>query len=176
MFDLFLPFVLGLAIGIEPAQQDTPQTAEAAEATLPEIDSGSGDDLTAAREPEDQTPTGQFTTAVEVRPILGMTKSNWVAVRNYEGRDLVYFSHLLSWRCGLWDIRYGVNGEPADNVFAMEPCNVDMAQPNVLADPINFPIYVEYPPESVETIYVEITFDDGTTDFAQFNRNEILIP
>lgn len=113
---------------------------------------------------------------MEVRPILGMTKSNWVAVRLYEGQDLVYFTHLLSWRCGLWDIHYGINGAPATEAVALEPCHDDTSSPNAMTDMENYLPYIALPPESVDTIYVEITFDDGTTDFAQFSRAEVLIP
>ena len=176
MFDLFLPYVLGLALGIEPEMSGGPAETAMAEAVIAPIDEGSGDDLTAERAPEDQIPTGKFTTAVEVKPILGMTKSNWVAVRDYEGQDLLYFTHLLSWRCGLWDIRYGINGEPADNVVAMEPCHEDTGAPNAMTDPVNFPIYATLPQGSIESVYVEITFDDGTTDFARFSRSDVLIP
>jgi hypothetical protein len=172
MFDLFLPYIIGLALGIEPgASQGTPDDASV---TL-FVDEGSGDDAS-SRVPEPQVPTGKFTTAVEVKPILSMTKSNWAAVRAYEGQDLLYFSHLLAWRCGLWDIRYGVNGAPADTLVSMEPCNVDTAQPNGLTDVINYSPYVTLPLNSVETVFIELTYDDGTTDFAQFSRTEILIP
>lgn len=174
MFELFLPFVIGIALGIEPVP-DTNGT-EVAE-MVPElvIEEGSGDGLE-GREPEPQVPTGKYTTALEVRPILAMTKSNWVAVRLYEGQDLVYFTHLLSWRCGLWDVRYGINGEPADTSLLMEPCNTEFATPNAMIDVATFLPYVALPPDSVQSIYIEITYDDGTTDFAQFNRNEVLIP
>lgn len=175
MIDLFLPFIIGLSLGMEPAPQDTAPTDTQTAAVLPPADEGSGDGLE-GRAPETDIPMGKYTTAIEVRPILGMTKSNWVAVRNYEGQDLVYFTHLLSWRCGLWDIRYGINGEPAETSFPMEPCNTDYAQPNAMIDMANFPPFITLPPNSVETIYIEITLDDGTEDFAQFNRNEILIP
>jgi hypothetical protein len=171
MFDLFLPYVIGLAIGIAPADPvDAPDIA-----ALPAISEGSGDDAS-LRDPEPQIPTGKFTTATEVKPILGMTKSNWVAVRAYEGQDLLYFSHLLAWRCGLWDIRFGINGAPADTVVAMEPCHTDTAQPNGLTDVITYSPYVALPLNSVETVYVEIVFDDATSDFAQFDRSEIVIP
>ena len=178
MIDLFLPLIIGVGIGITPPQDDFDEGAAlaAVEDALPPVDQGSGDDLSAAREPEPQIPTGKYTTAMEVRPILGMTKSNWVGVREYEGQDLLYFTHLMSWRCGLWDIRYGINGAPADIVVPMEPCNEEFAQPNVMVDIENYQPYVIYPVGSIESVYVEIVFDDGTTDFGQFDRNEVRIP
>lgn len=176
MIDLFLPLVIGIGLGIEP-----PAPAEGAEAPVVASDDaalalGSGDDLGAGRDPEPQTPTGKFTTALEVRPILGMTKSNWIGVRDYEGRDLIYFTHLLSWRCGLWDIRYGINGAAADTVVAMEPCNEDLAQPNMMVDVENFLPYVAYPSGTVQSVYVEIVFDDGTADFTRFDRADVALP
>ena len=177
MIDLFLPLIIGVGLGIEPPSGGEPQAAPAASSAVAIADaSGTGDDLDATRAPEPQVPTGKFTTAVEVRPILGMTKGNWVAVREFDGQDLVYFTHLLSWRCGLWDIRYGINGAPAETVVAMETCYDEMAAPNVMQDVANFLPYVAYPLSSVDSIYVEIVFDDGTTDFAQFNRSDIQIP
>ncbi len=165
MFGMYLPFLVGMLVGISPSQGGEPAAILAQQ-----------DTSTAAREPEPQTPTGKFTTALEVKPILGMTKGNWAAVRLYEDQDLVYFTHLMAWRCGLWDIRYGINGAPAEQVMAMEPCNEEYQQPNVMVDIETYPPYLIFPANSVETIYVEITFDDGTSDFAQFNRGDILIP
>lgn len=179
MLEFFLPLLIGIAAGIEP-QLSSGAPAEAVEEVAEEapldtgIGEGSGDGP--EREPEEQIATGKFTTAVEVKPILGMTKGNWVAVRDYNGQDLVYFTHLLSWRCGLWDIRYGVNGAPAEEVFPMEPCYPDSATPNAMTDVETFLPYVTMPPGSVESIYVEVTFDDGTTDFARFDRAEVEIP
>ena len=177
MIDLFLPLFIGLASGIEPPVPPA-QTVEtmgvAVEAKQPEL--GSGDDLDASRAPEPQIPTGKYTTALEVRPILAVTKGSWIGVREYEGQDLIYFTHLMAWRCGLWDIRYGINGAPAETVVSMEPCHEDMAQPNVMTDVANYLPYVSYPLQSVESVYVEIVFDDGTTAFAQFDRNEVQIP
>ncbi len=177
MIDLFLPLIFGLSMGIEPQEGEKTDTAvvAAVDPTIP-LEQGSGDDLNADRAPEPQIPTGKFTTAVEVRPILGMTKTNWVGVREFNGQDYIYFSHLMGWRCGLWDIRYGINGAPADNVVAMEPCNEEFAQPNVMLDIENFVPYVIYPLGSVESVYVEIVFDDGTTDFGRFNRSDVRIP
>jgi len=178
MLDLFLPFIIGLALGIEPAPATDTELSETVENTVQPVvaDTGSGDDHSESQAPEPQIPTGKFTTAIEVRPILDATKANWVGVREFDGQDLVYFSHLLAWRCGLWDIRYGVNGAPAETGIAMEPCNDEFAQPNVMLDVENFPPYVTYPLNSVESITVEVVFDDGTVESMQFDRNDVRIP
>ncbi len=170
MFDLILPYLIGMALGISP----DPAVEPAASTAVAEV-AGSGD-TTEARIPEDQTPTGQFTTATEVKPILSMTQANWVAVRDFNGQDLLYFTHLLAWRCGLWDIQFGVNGAPADQTFAMEPCNIDTAQPNALADVENYLPYLTFPQGSIESVTVTLTYDDGTTETATFERQAILIP
>lgn len=170
MFDLFVPFLIGTALGISP-ESSVPATEPIAVA----IADGSND-AGDVRVPEPQTPTGKYTTALEVKPILGMTKSNWVAVRNYEGQDFLYFTHLLAWRCGMWDIRFGVNGSPATEQVAMEPCHEDLATPNALVEVADYLPYVIMPPDFVQSVYVEITFDDGSVDFAQFDRGEIQIP
>lgn len=163
MIQLFIPFVIGMALGL-PAPETGPALA-AADPVAPVV-----------REPEPQVATGKFTTAVEIKPIIGMTKQNWVAVRLYDGNDLVYFTHLLAWRCGLWEIRYSVNGDQTLTNFPMEPCHEDTAQPNAMSDVANYLPYITLPSESVESIYVELVFDDGTTDFAVFSRPNVLMP
>ncbi|WP_281984068.1 hypothetical protein [Thalassorhabdomicrobium marinisediminis] len=180
MFDLVLPLFIGLALGIAPPAAKEGVTADTGvpgpEAAAPSLAEGSGDHLDASRTPEPQDPTGKFTTATEVRPILDMTKGNWIGVREYEGQDLLYFTHLMAWRCGLWDIRYGINGAPAEEVMAMEPCNTDHAQPNAMIDVENFLPYVAFPLQSIDSVSVEIVYDDGTTDAAEFTRDEVRIP
>lgn len=186
MLEFLIPYAIGTAMGLsvgggmDVADGISPQMEPpAAETAMGDVETSSFGDVEVAEEiraPEPQIPTGKYTTAVEIKAILGMTKTSWVAVRLYEGHDLVYFSHLLAWRCGLWEIRYGLNGEPATNIVNMEPCNEQFAQPNAMTDPVNFPIYITLPPESVESIYVEIYYDDGTTDFVRANRGDVLIP
>ncbi|SEW21990.1 hypothetical protein SAMN04488515_1671 [Cognatiyoonia koreensis] len=170
MFDLYVPFLIGTAMGISPEE-----AASVAEPAAIVVMEGSNNDA-ATRVPEEQIPLGKYTTALEVKPILGMTKSNWVAVRDFNGQDLLYFTHLLAWRCGMWDIKYGLNGEDATQTVPMEPCHEDLAAPNSLVEIEDYLPYVTLPAGSVESVYVEITYDDGTTDFARFNRNDIAIP
>lgn len=181
MIQLLIPFIIGVALGNEPPPRAGTMDAPAAEAEVAapvaeaETAEATASEAT-ARTPEEQIPTGKFTTAIEIKSILGMTKQNWVAVRLYEGNDLVYFSHLLAWRCGLWEIRYSVNGAEDLTTVPMEPCHEDTAQPNALTDVVNFLPYITLPPESVESVYVEILYDDGTSDFAVYQRQNILLP
>jgi hypothetical protein len=120
---------------------------------------------------EDQTATGRMTTASEVRPILTVTKSSWIAVREWEGQDLVYFTNLLAWRCGLHEIRYAVNGGP-DEVLAAEPCYVDEGAPNALKVEAILP-YISLPLGSVQEVTVTILYDDLSTDSADYTRQAI---
>jgi hypothetical protein len=122
---------------------------------------------------EPQTPTGKFTTATEVRPILTATKASWVAVREFDGADLVYVTQILAWRCGLLRLRWGVNGEAMEN-WALPPCFEDAAQPNAL--PVDAPPYVRLPLGSVESVEVTIVYDDLSEDSATFDRAAVLMP
>ncbi|MEO8241229.1 MAG: hypothetical protein ABI832_02895 [bacterium] len=115
-----------------------------------------------------------FTTAAEVKPILTATKPNWIAVRPYDGRDLLYFTNALAWRCALTEIRYGVNGAPAETVLPMEPCYEAEATPNALKMESILP-YVALPIGSVQSVSVEVTYDDGSKDLADYQRDAVLI-
>ncbi|WP_415182983.1 hypothetical protein [Phaeovulum sp.] len=112
-----------------------------------------------------------FTTAAEVRPILAMTRANWVSLREYRGADIINFTHILGWRCGLSSIRYGLNGAPATQVFKMEPCHTGSAQPNAITSDA---VYVKQPLGSVKSISVVVGYDDGSAERAEFQRNQVL--
>ncbi|MDO6456764.1 hypothetical protein Q4560_18610 [Celeribacter halophilus] len=51
--------------------------------------------------------------------------------------------------------------------FQMEPCYLDTAQLNA--------ILVSFPAESVETIDLNVTFDDGTSEQAHYERKAVEI-
>lgn len=115
-----------------------------------------------------------FTTAAEVKPILTATKPQWIAVREWEGQDLIYFTNLLAWRCGLASVRYAVNGGELV-ALPLEPCHEDSATPNALLAEDVLP-YVTYPLGSVETVTVSVTYDDDTPDEASYERKSVLMP
>jgi L-aminopeptidase/D-esterase-like protein len=116
-----------------------------------------------------------FTTAAEVKPILQATKANWVALRDYDGNDLLYFTHLESWRCGLAQVRFSVNSTAATRVWEMEPCYEGTAQPNALKLKDHLP-YIVIPQGMTNTVSVVVVYDDGTEDRADFERKAILMP
>lgn len=116
-----------------------------------------------------------FTTAAEVRPILEATRANWIAVREYEGRDLVYFTHLIAWRCGLAEVRFTINDASQIYVWPMEPCYEGTAQPNAIKADDVLP-YVELPLGAAQTIAVVMTLDDGSVLSGGFARVAVLMP
>jgi hypothetical protein len=118
----------------------------------------------------------QFTSAAEIAPILEATRANWIAVREYEGRDLVYFTQVLSWRCGLSEIRYGLNGAAAETVLPMEPCYENEAQPNALKFDQGVEVYLAEPLKSVQSVDVVLKLDDGSEARASFDRSDVLMP
>ncbi|MBV7409584.1 hypothetical protein [Maritimibacter sp. DP1N21-5] len=110
--------------------------------------------------------------AQDAKQILDLTKSNWVAVRPYDGQDLLYFTNLLAWRCGLDGIRYAVNGEGLSRLET-EPCYDDEVAPNAIkADGIQ--PYLAFPQGSVKRVTVEVRFPDGSTQVMDYARADVM--
>jgi len=95
-----------------------------------------------------------------------MLKANkptgWVQFRNFNGRQLVYFTALQTLHCRLSEIRYSVNSTLLDKTFALVPCNPAL--------PLSLPpdarlsdIAVQLPPGSAEMVAVQVTWEDGST-------------
>lgn len=118
--------------------------------------------------------SAQFLTADQVRPILEATKGNWIGVRNWEGQDLLYFTHLESWRCGLMQVRYALNG--SDDYIDYDLAECDETAPNPNAMPDGHLPYVTRAENSIETVTVEITYDDGKVVTETYARAAVAIP
>ena len=121
-----------------------------------------------------QAGAQDFTTADEVRPILEATKSNWVAVREYEGQDLLYFTHLLAWRCGLDRIHFALNGG-SERQFEAEPCYEGESQPNAIKVEDKLP-YLSFELGTIETVTVRLVYDDGQEATGAYERASIMTP
>jgi hypothetical protein len=156
---------------VEPAPETTaPETTAQAPAFLapkaPEADAG----LTA----EPQIASGRFLTALEVKPILNATKGNWVAVREYAGQDLVYVTHVWAWRCGLAQLKVGINGA-APEVWPLPECHTNLPAANSVLPEDGDP-YRGFPLRSVQQIEIQLTYDDLSVETGRFNRRGALIP
>ncbi len=104
--------------------------------------------------------------------MLDATKSRWISVREYDGKDLLYFTNLLTWRCGLDAIHYSVNGG-GEKLWDGEPCYEGDAVPNAQKDASKLP-FVTFALGSVEQVTVRVTYDDGQSDSARYSRADIL--
>ena len=116
---------------------------------------------------------GKFLTAAEVKPILTATKGNWIAVREFNGQDLLYFTHLLAWRCGLDGISYAVNGSADMQPWPVVPCDEDAANPAAISE--DQKIYETFDLRLIETITVKIIYDDGSEDQMEYTRKSVQI-
>lgn len=142
--------------------------------SMPIVSQGSVTLPAPTRVAEPQEPSGKFTTAVEVQPILNATRGNWIAVREYDGQDLIYVTHLWSWRCGLVELRIGLNGA-APEIWELPDCHTDQPVPNMMTEADGLP-YRVFPLGSVDKVEVIITYDDLSTATASFDRQGVLIP
>ena len=107
----------------------------------------------------------------QIRMILESTKGNWIAIRLYGGQDLLYFTHLESWRCGLEQVRFGINGAAPETVHQIADCDPD----NPFAVPADHAIYETFPAESLNSVTVEVTYKDGVVASEAFERAAVRI-
>ena len=99
------------------------------------------------------------------RKILDMTASNWLAFGGYNG-PLLYYTHLMSYRCAIRDVRIGLDSSVPDKVLKMPPCN----QRDPSAIPQDAQPYVKIP-TATKSVSVELTFRDGSvSEIKTFRR------
>ena len=51
-------------------------------------------------------------------------QSGWIQFRDYDDRQLIYFTALQTMRCRLSEIRYSINSDALDQRFPLGPCDV----------------------------------------------------
>ncbi len=56
------------------------------------------------------------------RKILDMTATSWLSFREFNGL-LVYYTHLMSYRCAIREVRVGIDTSVPDKVLKMPPCD-----------------------------------------------------
>jgi len=99
------------------------------------------------------------------RKILDMTATSWLSFREFNGL-LVYYSHLMSYRCAIREARIGIDTAVPDKVLKMPPC--DPRDPSVI--PHEAQPYLRLTP-STQFVSVELTYRDGSiSEIKSFRR------
>jgi hypothetical protein len=108
-----------------------------------------------------------------IAPIIEMTKSSWVALRKWEGAELLYFTHLESWRCAVASVRFSLN-DGAWQDWSLAPCQTGTPTPNAL--PEGYLPYTRLDAELLQSIAVQVEMADGQVIEQRFARGDILMP
>ena len=82
--------------------------------------------------------------------------TSWISFREYNGL-LVYFSHLITYRCAIDEVRYGIDDGAVSEVWPLPDC--DPANPHTVPDDAQ--IYRNIP-ENTRSMSVQITYADGS--------------
>ncbi len=99
------------------------------------------------------------------RKILDMTATSWLSFREFNGL-LVYYTHLMSYRCAIREVRVGIDSAVPDKVLKMPPC--DPRDPSAI--PHEAQPYLKLAP-STQTVSVELTYRDGSvSEIKSFRR------
>jgi len=92
----------------------------------------------------------------EQKQILEQMPSNWVEFRDFQG-TLIYFPTLVTYRCAIAEVRYGLDRGDALQRYDLPPCNA--------GDPFSVPgnarLYLKAP-STTKAIHLQITWRDGT--------------
>jgi hypothetical protein len=85
----------------------------------------------------------------------------WVQFRNFDDRQLVYFTALQTMHCRLKEIRYSINSEALDKRFPLGAC--DAQQPFNLPsdDPDGKYTYLSLKANAARTLTIQVVWEDG---------------
>ena len=99
------------------------------------------------------------------RKILDMTATSWLSFREFNGL-LVYYTHLMSYRCAIREVRVGIDSTVPDKVLKMPPC--DPRDPSAI--PHDATPYLKLAP-ATRSVSVELTYRDGSvSEIKSFRR------
>ncbi len=90
------------------------------------------------------------------RRMLEMTAGSWLSFREYNGL-LLYYTHLMSYRCAIREMRIGIDSTVPNRVIALGPC--DPKHPYEI--PENALPYLKLAP-ATKMVSVELTYRDGS--------------
>lgn len=99
------------------------------------------------------------------RKILDMTATSWLSFREFNGL-LVYYTHLMSYRCAIREVRVGIDTTVPDKVLKLPAC--DPRDPSSI--PHEATPYLKLAPQT-RSVSVELTYRDGSvSEIKSFRR------
>ena len=101
----------------------------------------------------------QMPPLAQLKMMAEAAKGQWVAFRNWDGRQWIYFTIPVTYHCGLSEIRYSLNGDDLGERWPVPACNAQMPF-NV--DPEKDQIYLALDPGAVSSVSVQLVYADGT--------------
>jgi hypothetical protein len=84
---------------------------------------------------------------------LNMVSGSWLSFRDFQGKTLLYFTTLMSYRPAIKEIRYSLNNESLDKTFNFKP-SAKMFE-------VGDELYLTVPGDT-QFANVQITYKDGT--------------
>lgn len=89
---------------------------------------------------------------------LNMTAGSWLAFRDFNGKVMLYFTQLMSYRPLLKEVRYSLNSEALDKTFKFKPSDKMFE--------VGDELYLAVPGDTQFAV-VQVTYKDGTQSPAQ---------
>ena len=90
------------------------------------------------------------------RKLLDLTRGSWAYFRDFNGRQLLYFTHLEVYRCGIAQVRYSLNGDALDREWKLQPC--DTKDPNKITTD---KVYLSLPLKTARSVSIRLTYKNG---------------
>jgi hypothetical protein len=98
--------------------------------------------------------------------LLNQTRTAWLSFRDFDGKTLLYFSHLISYRGSLSEIKYGIDSDQPTESFPFP----EYDKPGFAPTDSSTNTYIEIPSDT-QYVTAQITFKNGDkSSVERFNR------
>jgi hypothetical protein len=94
----------------------------------------------------------------QTKMILNSISNSWLEFRDYDGKLLLYFSALMSYRPVIKEVRYSLNSDALDKTFKFKPTDKMFES----GDDVLIAV-----PNNTEFATAQVTYQDGTTSAVQ---------
>jgi hypothetical protein len=101
----------------------------------------------------------QMPPPAQLKMMAEAAKAQWVAFRNWNGKQWIYLTIPVTYHCGLTEIRYSLNGADLGERWPVPECNPQMPF-NV--DPQKDRVYRAFDPGTVSSVSLQLVYVDGT--------------